>query len=358
LYQALRLWQERSPCVVCESRHGPQNDPACRERIVRVMRCRGDQMKLTRKHRGPRSRPRSRNGSRRDCEVSGKRLLAGAAGRLRQLAWNWARALAGGGLDLIAPPACLACGLRLPLPRLFSRKDFQDRAEIFSLCQDCARLLVLAGPSCSRCGGMLPAASRALGATGVAGVWVASCWSCQQDPPAQDSVSCVVAYEGVGRELLLAYKKSRAEVFLSCMVGLLSLRGPFITSSPVAGTRPAEEHVVVCGIPRHPVERLLRGGPGGDLLAAAFASRQGLVFRRLLRKRRWTPRQAGLGRRQRLRNLRGVFAARRSRRFPSRVLLVDDVLTTGSTVKECAAILKSAGVERVDVLTVARSSGW
>ena len=354
MYQALRSWQERSPCVVCESRHGPQNDPACRERIVRVTRCRGDSMKLTRKHRGA----RSRHGSRRDCRFSGKRLLAGAGGRLRQLACSWARALADGGLDLLAPPACLACGLRLPSPRLFSREDFHDLAEIFSLCRDCARLLVLAGPSCSRCGGMLPSASRALGSAGAAGGWAANCWSCQQDPPAQDSVSCVMAYEGVGRELLLAYKKSRAEVFLSCMVGLLSLRGALITDFPVTGTRPAEEPAVVCGIPRHPVERLLRGGPGGDLLAAAFASRQGLVFRRLLRKRRWTPRQAGLGRRQRLRNLRGVFAARRIRRFPSRVLLVDDVLTTGSTVKECAAILKSAGVERVDVLTVARSPEW
>ena len=170
-------------------------------------------------------------------------------------------------------------------------------------------------------------------------------------------MSCVVAYEGVGRELLLAYKNGGAEVFLSCMVRLLGLRGSLITGSPVAGTRSVKESPVVCGIPRHPVERLLRGGPGGNLLAAAFASRQGLVFRRLLRKRRWTPRQAGLGRRQRLRNLRGVFAVRRIRRIPSRVLLVDDVLTTGSTVKECAATLKSAGVERVDVLAVARSPG-
>ncbi len=319
-------------------------------------------MKLIRKYRGSRSRPRSSprpgHGSGQGCRISGKRLLAGAAARLRQLTCSGARALVDGGLDLLAPRACLACGLRLPSSRLFRREDVHDRAEIFSLCRDCARLLVLTGPSCFRCGDMLPSASRALGSAGAAGGWAANCWSCQQDPPAQDSVSCVVAYEGVGRELLLAYKKNRAEVFLSCMVRLLSLRGALITGSPVAGARSVEEPVVVCGVPRHPVERLLRGGPGGDLLAAAFASRQGLVFRRLLRKRRWTPRQAGLGRRRRLRNLRGVFVVRRIRRCPSRVLLVDDVLTTGSTVRECAAILKSAGVERVDVLTVARSPGW
>ena len=319
-------------------------------------------MKLIWKYRGsrprPRSSPRPGNGFAQGCRISGKRLLAGSAVRLRQFACSWARALADGGLDLLAPRACLACGLRLPSSRLFRREDVHDRAEIFSLCRDCARLLVLTGPSCSRCGDMLPSASRALGSAGAAGGWAASCWSCQQDPPAQDSVSCVVTYEGVGRELLLAYKKSRAEVFLSCMVRLLSLRGALITGSPVAGARSVEEPVVVCGVPRHPAERLLRGGPGGDLLAAAFASRQGLVFRRLLRKRRWTPRQAGLGRRRRLRNLRGVFVVRRIRRCPSRVLLVDDVLTTGSTVRECAAILKSAGVERVDVLTVARSPEW
>jgi predicted amidophosphoribosyltransferase len=66
--------------------------------------------------------------------------------------------------------------------------------------------------------------------------------------------------------------------------------------------------------------------------------------------------QTGLGRRQRLKNIKGAFAVQMPEKvIAKKVLLVDDVYTTGATANECARVLLKAGAERVDVLTVARA---
>ena len=77
----------------------------------------------------------------------------------------------------------------------------------------------------------------------------------------------------------------------------------------------------------------------------------------LLIRRRRTPPQGHLSRAERLRNVAGAFAVRPSRLSAvrgRRVLLVDDVLTTGATVGACARVLRRAGAASVDVLTLAR----
>lgn len=94
------------------------------------------------------------------------------------------------------------------------------------------------------------------------------------------------------------------------------------------------------------------------LLAQAVGRAGGVtVVPDLLLRRRRTPSQAGLGVAGRARNVRGAFALhprRRALAADRRVLLVDDVMTTGATVSECARVLLRAGAASVDVLTLAR----
>ena len=81
-----------------------------------------------------------------------------------------------------------------------------------------------------------------------------------------------------------------------------------------------------------------------------------MVEREALRRKRSTPPQTGLGRRDRMRNVKGAFEPGVSHIIPKkRILLVDDVYTTGATVNECAKILLKEGAETVDILTLARA---
>lgn len=89
-------------------------------------------------------------------------------------------------------------------------------------------------------------------------------------------------------------------------------------------------------------------------LAEAFAARAGLPVLDVLKKKRETPSQVGLGFYGRMKNISGAFSVKTRKAIKDKVLvLVDDVTTTGSTGEELATVLKRSGAKRVYLLTVA-----
>ena len=116
------------------------------------------------------------------------------------------------------------------------------------------------------------------------------------------------------------------------------------------------EFDVIAPVPLHPARQRERGFNQAELLAELLAARINVPLKRLLERSRYTTTQTAFDRAERMKNLRDAFHLRKKadvRRL--RVLLIDDVLTTGSTLSECARVLKRAGASSVYAATAARA---
>jgi len=111
---------------------------------------------------------------------------------------------------------------------------------------------------------------------------------------------------------------------------------------------------LICAVPLHPLRYMQRGYNQSALVAKVTARHTGLPYRPLLRRVRTTQQQARLGAAARQRNVAGAF--RSTPLSGEQVLLVDDVMTSGATVTECALTLFAAGAGRVYVATLARAA--
>jgi ComF family protein len=107
-------------------------------------------------------------------------------------------------------------------------------------------------------------------------------------------------------------------------------------------------------VPIHPIRRRERGYNQAALVAEALAAARGLTVTDILIRDRETQRQHRLDRAARVRNLRSAIRVRPGGRAPVRVILVDDILTTGATFEACAEVLRAAGTREVFGIAVAR----
>lgn len=230
-------------------------------------------------------------------------------------------------LDFLFPPLCHVC------------RTFIPEAGKLHICQSCREEMPeVAHPLCIVCG--IPFVGAGTDHF---------CGGCLKHPPGFDAARAALIYEGHGRRLIHAFKYSH-KIHLRRPLGLL-------TAQSLAGFVAARGPDLIVPVPLH-VKRLRERGFNqavllGEVLAQVWRIP---LHRQAMGRIRWTEPQINLTAEQRRDNVKGAFAVRDSAAVAGkRVLLVDDVFTTGSTVEECAKMLKKSGAGHVTVVTVARA---
>jgi competence protein ComFC len=227
--------------------------------------------------------------------------------------------------DLLYPPGCVQCEAPLAAGQY--------------LCDACAgQAERLQAPFCATCSE--PFSGEIEG--------VFSCPNCRRRKFAFECAVSAFRGRGLVRDLILRFKYQH-EYYLRRQLG--AWLGAGLDDERIR-RRPAD---AIVPVPLHPRRQRERGFNQAAALCPFLSGRAGLPTWPALRRVRWTDTQTHLSRAQRLRNLRGAFAA--VPRWPvagAHLLLVDDVFTTGSTVDECARVLRQAGAASVRVLTIAR----
>lgn len=228
-------------------------------------------------------------------------------------------------LDVVFPPGCLSCGETIETPG--------------QLCAACwPEMSYISAPFCETCGYPFDYDDGA----------EMICAACIRRPPAYSRARAVLKYDEASRNMILGYKHSdqtdRAPAFAGWMIR--------------AGDALIGECDLICPVPLHRHRLIRRRYNQSALLALEIAKRTGkTAVPDLLLRTRATPSQGGLNARARFRNVKGAFTvnpARKAWAEKRRILLIDDVLTTGATISGCAAALRTAGAADVSVLTLSR----
>lgn len=228
-------------------------------------------------------------------------------------------------VDLLYPPRCPLCGDAI--------------AEQKGLCAPCWGGLVIPGePSCATCqrpfGG---------GTTDVS----AQCAPCLAHPPRHDGIAAGTLYNDASRKLILTFKHGRRIALAEMLAKLIEARLPVL-----------DGEWVIIPVPLHRSRLWYRGFNQAGLLARNLAKATGktLIVDGLVRRKR-TQSLGGMNRKARERTLSGTIAinpARADGISGAKVILVDDVLTSGATSDACVRALKTVGAEKVIIACFAR----
>lgn len=226
--------------------------------------------------------------------------------------------------DVVVPPVCLSC---------------QTPQSVHNaLCPECWRQMdFIRAPLCDRLGIPLP--------FDTGGRMISAAASAR--PPVYQRARAVAAYDGVMRRLIHGFKyRDRHDV-----------RRLFGSWLQQAGGELLRDADVIVPVPLNRMRLLKRRFNQAAILGGEVGRLTGVPHvPTALRRVRATPSQVGLTHEQRRQNVRGAFAVGRNERpdiVGRRVLLIDDVITTGATIEACAKALLAAGADGVDVLVLA-----
>lgn len=252
------------------------------------------------------------------------RFSATTAARLRSGTRQWM----GLGLNLVFPPACAACQVSL------------EPGTPLGLCIPCRAQFVDTRPACSRCGLKVPP-----------GFDSAACPQCRDLRLRFARVLRLGQYEGDLRSAVLRIKRPHERALAVAL-------GDALGETFAAQLSHAQPDVVI-PVPMHWTRRAWRGTNSPQTIAGRLALHLDIPMAThlLVRSRRTAP-QATLSPNKRRANVRGAFRVRSHRDLPgARVLLIDDIMTTGATLNEAAKVLVKAGVGEITVAVLARAEG-
>lgn len=239
---------------------------------------------------------------------------------------------------MLFPPRCPVCGVLGGVPPAESNTWFHEPARLF--CQACGEgFAPIVQPYCSQCG--LPFISKeGPGHT---------CSECLVEERFFEKARAFGIYNATLLKAIHQFKYGKKLSLARPLAGLL--RHTFYQFWAT------EDIDLIVPVPLHIARLRQRGFNQAYLLITRWAKQEGFLCDgvSLWRRRRTEP-QTGLSRKDRRKNMARAFAVRRPEVVrEKRVLLVDDVFTTGATVNACACVLMDAGAARVDVLTLARA---
>jgi ComF family protein len=219
------------------------------------------------------------------------------------------------------------------------------------VCKDClSGTHPIAGELCSICGERLvtPFIVSAESEESLCGL-------CQRLRPPYIRAIAYGSYDGSLRELIHLLKSEKVRPAANVLGRMLAE----IIAELESGF--GEAPVLVVPVPLHASKKRERGFSQSELMARSAVKQSSMGNRLeldcdLVERRRITQSQTGLSRHQRRENIRGAFTVAKTEKIAGReVLLIDDVFTTGTTVSECARILRRAGASKVFVGTAART---
>lgn len=229
-------------------------------------------------------------------------------------------------VSLLYPPSCTIC-----------RKTV--RAGEY-LCDDCeAKVIRIVPPFCERCSEPFEGSINT----------AFSCANCTHRTIY--FAAAVAAYRGRGivRDVIHQFKYNR-QIHLRHLIA--RWLGAALDDERLRECR----FDVLVPVPLHPARQRERGFNQAGMLAELLSARTSIPCKALLQRIRYTTTQTSLDRSERMENLRNAFRLRKNADVRGlRVLLVDDVLTTGSTLSECSRVLKRAGAASIYAATAARA---
>jgi len=171
------------------------------------------------------------------------------------------------------------------------------------------------------------------------------CGLCRRGAQGFDAAYSFGFYEDELRELIQLFKYGRIQTLAKPLGRLLALALPR-----------EQDFDAIVPMPLHWWKRWQRGFNQSNLLAGELGRRVHIPVKNVLRRVRFTATQAGLTNAKRRLNVSGAFRAKKKHSLDGmRVLLIDDVMTTGATAASCARALKMAGARQVTLLTLARA---